>query len=360
MAGGVNSKVAAALLEGKRRWPYLHDPGEVAYRASMLPVGNYEDGSVAFPVWPQIAVQAKEAFGRFGRGENPQAGDEVLAFMTPGIAGAFGLGSRAVRGSVAGAERATSPSGIPFHGVETGRVPAVVQRPRPLASIKIGDTIYDAPPGGNHGDAYILASEKLGQRAFDKLDDDEIINGFTYGGKFLTRDEASRLIGKDAADSKMDAGALRKLGETLFSNAPDAAPVGLLATSGLERMAADDVLPRQAGAPSVYQMPDPQQIVTEHPGKWQIGPEDASARIQRLMQMARAAQRGEMLPATDPRGLEYINQMKTMLRPEFEDTTLHANPSSPLGLLPLQGGDDDYENNLPPIVRSLMGKSGVR
>jgi GNAT superfamily N-acetyltransferase len=97
---------------------------EVAYRASMLPIGNYEDGSIAFPVWPQMAIQAQEAFGRFGRGENPQPGDEILAFMTPGIGGAFGkVAGAAEKGlarSVAGAERAEASSGLPSHSVEAG------------------------------------------------------------------------------------------------------------------------------------------------------------------------------------------------------------------------------------------------
>lgn len=74
---------------------------KVAYRASMLPIGNYEDGSIAFPVWPQVAVDAGEALGRLGRGENPQPQDAVLAnlAMTGGIAmprpaGSIGMAGR--------------------------------------------------------------------------------------------------------------------------------------------------------------------------------------------------------------------------------------------------------------------------
>src|SRR5690606_17854275 len=78
------------------------DPNpQVAFRASMLPIGNYEDGSIAFPVWPQSAVDSYEAFGRFHRGEAPQPGDEILAGMVMGGSGFGGLASRGAR-SVAG------------------------------------------------------------------------------------------------------------------------------------------------------------------------------------------------------------------------------------------------------------------
>lgn len=74
MAGGVNPRVTQALLDGKRRWPELADSGPVAWRASMLPFVEYEDKSVGFG-WPQMAVDAKEAFARFHRGEAPQPQD---------------------------------------------------------------------------------------------------------------------------------------------------------------------------------------------------------------------------------------------------------------------------------------------
>ncbi|HWK42693.1 MAG TPA: LPD23 domain-containing protein, partial [Croceibacterium sp.] len=68
---------------------------EVAFRASMLPVGNYDDGSVAFPVWPQGAVDAYNAMSRFHRGEPPQPEDAVLAglVMGGGIAAPRPVGS---------------------------------------------------------------------------------------------------------------------------------------------------------------------------------------------------------------------------------------------------------------------------
>lgn len=62
---------------------------QVAFRASMLPIGNYEDGSIAFPVWPQGAVDVYEFLGRFGRGEEPQPQDGLTLgglAMTGGLA----------------------------------------------------------------------------------------------------------------------------------------------------------------------------------------------------------------------------------------------------------------------------------
>lgn len=118
--------MASRLIEaGKDEMPRksrLADAGRVAYRASMLPIGNYEDGSVAFPVWPQGAVDAYEAMARFGRGEAPQPQDAVLAGLAMAGSGLGHLGLRGrVAGSVAGAERAAAPSGLPSIRAEAGR-----------------------------------------------------------------------------------------------------------------------------------------------------------------------------------------------------------------------------------------------
>jgi hypothetical protein len=64
----------------------LNPDPQVTNRASMLPIGNYDDGSVGL-AWPQSLIDAKEAFGRFHRGEAPQPQDAVLAglAMTGGM-----------------------------------------------------------------------------------------------------------------------------------------------------------------------------------------------------------------------------------------------------------------------------------
>lgn len=99
---------------------------EVAYRASMLPIGNYEDGSIAFPVWPQAAVDAKEALGRFGRSVEQATGQAQYTpeetfprpedVVLPGLAVA---GTGAMRAPVSGAARAVS--GKALEGVEASR-----------------------------------------------------------------------------------------------------------------------------------------------------------------------------------------------------------------------------------------------
>src|SRR3990167_5096164 len=90
---------------------------EIAHRGGMLPFVEYDDKSIGWG-WPQTALDAKEAFGRFGRGENPQPQDAILAGLA--IAGTRfgGLAGRSARGSVAGAERAAAPSGLPSHRAE--------------------------------------------------------------------------------------------------------------------------------------------------------------------------------------------------------------------------------------------------
>lgn len=94
----------------------------VGYRASMLPIGNYEDGSIAFPVWPQGAVDAYEALGRFGRGENPQPQDAVLAGLAMAGGGFGGLGARAAGRAVSGTapERVAASRPLASSPVEAG------------------------------------------------------------------------------------------------------------------------------------------------------------------------------------------------------------------------------------------------
>jgi hypothetical protein len=104
------------------------DEPQVAYRASMLPIGNYEDGSIAFPVWPQSAVDAGNALMRFHRGEAPQPEDAVLAGLA--VAGG-GLGHLGLRGSA----RAIS-----------GKAPAHVEASRPLTSSPVEAGSVDYTP----------------------------------------------------------------------------------------------------------------------------------------------------------------------------------------------------------------------
>jgi hypothetical protein len=93
---------------------------EARDRGVQMPIANWPDGPGL--AVPQTLIDAKNAFARFHRGEAPQPEDAVLAGLAMTGAGAFGLGGRAVRGSVAGAERAEASSGLPSHSVEAGRL----------------------------------------------------------------------------------------------------------------------------------------------------------------------------------------------------------------------------------------------
>jgi len=81
-----------APFPGSARWgvkvalPYIRKVfGDLV--APMLPVGHDEEGSPHL-AWPPAAIQAKEAWGRFERGEPPQPGDDILAsLITLGAAG---------------------------------------------------------------------------------------------------------------------------------------------------------------------------------------------------------------------------------------------------------------------------------
>jgi hypothetical protein len=116
----------------------------VAYRASMLPIGNYEDGSIAFPVWPQSAVDAGNALMRFHRGEAPRPEDAVLAGLAMTGGGIGGLAARprlSARGSNA----------------VSGKAPAHVEASRPLTSSPVETGSVDYTPSRAVGPAPQLA-----------------------------------------------------------------------------------------------------------------------------------------------------------------------------------------------------------
>jgi hypothetical protein len=256
LVGGEDAPTNA--MAGARDVAESLDP-RVTYRASMLPVGNFDDGSVGM-VWPQSAVDAKNAFGRFHRGEAPQPEDAVLAGLAMTGAGAFGLGRSAVsRGSVAGAERAEASSGLPSIRPEAGSAPVTARVYRgtgypdadtgptyfasdspqiaatyaegpnpsvipsdmtfrnPLTLDAAGGS-YDAIPG--HGSMFnaVEAAKKGGN---DGLVIRNIVDPMKgYDGPPATTYAA---IGPGTVKSATT-------GETLFSNPKDAAPAGLLAT----------------------------------------------------------------------------------------------------------------------------------
>jgi hypothetical protein len=126
--------------------PWPHDEKPVAYRASMLPIGTYADGSTAFPVKPQGWLDIVDAWRQFTNAAEaargiphtaeesfPRPQDAVLAGAAMAGSGLGHLGLRGrLAGSVAGAERAEASSGLPSHSVDAGRVSANAPEAAPV------------------------------------------------------------------------------------------------------------------------------------------------------------------------------------------------------------------------------------
>jgi hypothetical protein len=175
-------------------------------------------------------------------------------------AGAFGLGRSAVsRGSVAGAERAEASSGLPSHSVEAGSAPVT-------ARVYRGTGYPDAENAG----AYFASDNPAIAATYAEGPSPAVIPGDVtfrnpmvldaaggtydaipgYGGMRAAFDAAQQagndgLVIRNIVDpmkgydgppattyAALKPGTVKSAttGETLFSNAPDAAPAGLLAT----------------------------------------------------------------------------------------------------------------------------------
>jgi hypothetical protein len=288
-------RAKAQADEAKAKAPKYNamaDAKKVAWRASMLPLVNYDDGTGGFG-WPQTLIDAKNAFARFHRGEAPQPEDAVLAGLAMTGAGAFGLGSRAARGSVAGAERAEASSGLPSNSVEAGRlasnppeaapagfIPAAAGAgPQPLtARVYRGASNHEQwPPTNPRHDAFwasdnpevasSYASEAIrhggdmgsvtpadvtfqnpmvvnakGNRwdqwhADGEFSSNELLRQARNAGHDglviqQTQDGLTGGVPVATTYAALKPGTVKSAttGETLFSNPPDAAPAGLLAT----------------------------------------------------------------------------------------------------------------------------------
>jgi GNAT superfamily N-acetyltransferase len=235
---------------------------QVEWRGSMLPIVNYDDGSGGFG-WPQVAADAKNAMGRFGRSVSAALGGEWSPEETfprpedavlPGLAVAgSGLGHLGLRGrltnSVAGAERAEASSGLPSHSVEAGRFDFSPGATR-SRSAQVGHSNLSYLPEDGTVELTALGTPEAyrGQGAATQA-----MQGFT--GALDEAGLPSRLVAR--GDAGTDPARLQQFyashgyeppgadgymvrpAKSLFSNPPDAAPAGLLATGEGE----DDDLP---------------------------------------------------------------------------------------------------------------------
>jgi hypothetical protein len=313
---------------------------------------------------------------------NPQPQDAVLAGLAMAGTGFGRLGSRAVRpNSVAGAERAGASGGLPSHIGEAGIVTANAPEAAPVGAMTArayrGTSVPEQWPPTNPRHDTFWASDSpdvAGSYTGDALKwggpsasitpaDMSFKNPMVVDAKGQRWDSfgvsdsnelarKARLQGHDGlviqnVDDGMNSGgplsttyaALRPgtvksstTGETLFSNAPDAAPVGVLATSGLERMAADDALPRPRMETPSLKTIDPDAMHAERPpGRWWALPRNEDG-------------------AGDPyRTRNYVRQLDSMMDPQSEwsaGAALNSNPSSPTGLLPMAGGGGEFSADL--------------
>ncbi len=260
----------------------LNPDPQVTNRASMLPIGNYDDGSVG-PAWPQSIVDAKEAFGRFGRGEDPQPQDAVLAGLAMAGSGFGGLGSRAAGRAVSGRamEGVETPRPLTSSPVEAGSAPAPLDFDARLGmlrdqlpSIKAGDDFIaqtpfehvrhtDLPDGfaawmdsrgrnpSRRPETVDLRDLRTFQRGIDGARAAEMAERGAFtdagipdttrpavwqlpSGEYVVQDGNHRLAAAALrGDAKADV-------DVLFSNPKEAAPAGLLAASSLDRMRVED------------------------------------------------------------------------------------------------------------------------
>jgi len=233
---------------------------EVAFRASMLPIGNYDDGSVAFPVWPQGAVDAYNAMSRFHRGEAPQPEDAVLAGLV--MSGGIGnLASRAARGpKPTGANRMSTPPGHYelYHGTAATEQfdalslakmrnryePGVFLSDKPEVASNYARTADNLPDGGRVFRAYLPKEEVLDFDLGKLRASDPVLDAI--GDASFEKKGAIRFMGRDGENTFMvlspstlkyqddiarSAAAPKQPGSpTLFSNPKEAAPAGALAT----------------------------------------------------------------------------------------------------------------------------------
>jgi hypothetical protein len=234
-------------------WPFDDKP--VGYRASMLPIGNYEDGSIAFPVWPQGAVDAYQAMRRFHRGESPQPQDAVLA----GLVMSGGLGVPRPAGALAANSMREAPAPItarvyrgasnheqwpptnPRHNafwasdnpeVASSYASEAIRHGGDMGSVTPADVTFQNPmvvnAKGQRWDQWHpegqFSSDELVRQARNLGHDGLVIQ--------QTQDGLNGVVPVGNTYAALKPGTVRSAttGETLFSNPPDAPPAGLLAT----------------------------------------------------------------------------------------------------------------------------------
>jgi hypothetical protein len=203
-------------------------------RASILPLGQYEDGSVGL-AFPQILAAPAEAWQRMvdTSYSNPVMDDDQLGQMSRDSFDAAGLAMTSGLGAgLAG-------------GLADDALKATVDLPA-SAAFKFGDEIFDAGQGRYHANAIRDAVAAKGKDAINATWDQNSgfgdMEGFvSLGGNFQTRKQAADAIrssgkaGDEFIGDELHASTLNDFrSRGLWANAPTGSSVPL-ATNALER-----------------------------------------------------------------------------------------------------------------------------
>jgi len=230
---------------------YAEEP-RVVHRGQNLPFVEYDDGSIGWGV-PQTYYDLKDSWNQFtnaaeaARGIPHTAEESFPRRRDVGLAGAAvagaGLGHLGLRGrlanSVAGAERAEASSGLPSHSVDAGRFDFTPGTPR---SAEVGRSSLSYLPDDGMVELTALgtpqayrgqgAATQAMQRFTGALDAAGLPSRLVARGDAGT--DPTRLQGFYQAhgyEAPGPDGYMVRPPKTLFSNAPDAAPVGMLAAT---------------------------------------------------------------------------------------------------------------------------------
>lgn len=338
---------------------------QVTYRAQILPYAEYDDGSVGFS-YPQIAPDTWDAILKMGRAGMsalgaqyapqdvmPTAQDAGLIAglaMTGGI-GAGLAGRSAGRAAAAKATQDRTDFLLSNWNNPQGRV---LRGPNGLELVEAFDGVYRIRRNGQPiGDVSVSVNGNIANiRAINAeggpnslglsgiRDLREAFRQAYPGVTEFTSGPGGRVSGARAGPAAAPNNKTQKV--TLFSNAPDAAPVGLLAMSNLERMQADDLLPRPRPEPAPAQFADV----------------DAEMLAQR-------GQRGRWVPAEDMGNLDlrripkvrasesapYDAAVDAFWRRSAGPDKLNANPASPAALLPMGGEGEQQYPTMADLLR---------
>jgi hypothetical protein len=211
--------------------PLFDEPVEerpLVDRASMLPIGQYADGSMTL-AWPGMIKDTYDSlvnsYGDVAAGRTPRTQD-VLNVASAPMMGNFAAKAAGIMPKVAAPVEAGPSS--PMNYFNRGEVSLI-----PANRYK-GEVFT----GNNHGDAYEKSLQRYnvkdGEELSNRIADDSEMGFLTASGQFLSREEAGRRIygqqaelGSENWDDVVALEAARRNSKTLFANAPEGSLLSL-------------------------------------------------------------------------------------------------------------------------------------